>query len=91
LPVTKVSFQRNIGAVISQQLWAKLDKIGRAALTRYGNDPTKKSIGIADFFSGYKKGSKNIRNILCGKTTQTSHITWLNFPITRKLLLVSSN
>jgi hypothetical protein len=66
-PVTKVSFQRDIGAVISQQLWAKLDKIRRAALTRYGNDPIKKSIGIADFLSGYKKGSKKIRKILCGK------------------------
>jgi hypothetical protein len=56
--ISKLHFQRSIGHVVHRALWDKLDKIRRAATTRYGRDPYKKCITIENFFASWKTGSK---------------------------------
>jgi hypothetical protein len=58
--VTKINFQRLLTCQIGRQLWDKLDKIRRAAVTRYGGDPYKKSDSLENFFQTWKAGSKKI-------------------------------
>jgi exonuclease III len=62
--VTKINFQRHFTSQIGRQLWDKLDKIRRAAVTRYGGDPYKKSDSLENFFQTWKSCSKKIRIIL---------------------------
>jgi Reverse transcriptase (RNA-dependent DNA polymerase) len=62
--VSKINFQRQLGIAIGRQLWEKLDRIRKTAVTRYGGDPYKKSETLENFFATWKKGSKKIRKIL---------------------------
>jgi hypothetical protein len=62
--VNKVAFIGNLGFNISQNMWEKLDKMRRAAKTRYGKDPANKSQSLCDFIKEWKSGSKSVRKIL---------------------------
>jgi exonuclease III len=66
--VTKINFQRGVGFEISRQLWEKLDKLRRAAITRSGNDLHKKTEPVETFFNRWKKGSKPVRKIIDGSS-----------------------
>jgi hypothetical protein len=61
--VNKVAFIRNLGFNISQNMWEKLDKVRRAAKTRYGKDPANKSQSLGVFIKEWKSGSKIARKI----------------------------
>jgi Reverse transcriptase (RNA-dependent DNA polymerase) len=63
-PVTKVLFQRGIGTILTTSFWEKLDKIRRAATTRYGADQYKPRQCVLNFINSWKTGSKRIRNII---------------------------
>jgi exonuclease III len=62
--VTKRNFIVNTNLQIGERLWADLDKLRRAAISKFGNN-TVPGISVQTFFALWKKGSKKIRTILC--------------------------
>jgi exonuclease III len=66
--INKHTFQRNTGIELSREVWEKLDKIRRAATTKYGKDPYRVKDSLLKFFQRWKRGSKIVRNILIEET-----------------------
>jgi hypothetical protein len=62
--ITKLAFQQQVGTRIDAVLWDKIDRIRRAAKTRYGKDPYKKTCSMENFFATWKRGSRRVRKIL---------------------------
>jgi hypothetical protein len=68
--VTKRNFVNNTNLNVNNQLWSDLDKIRRAAVSRFNNSSVL-GITISTFFETWKKGSKKVRNILCKETRKS--------------------
>jgi Reverse transcriptase (RNA-dependent DNA polymerase) len=68
--LNKAEFNRKFNIDIPQAKWQLIDKIRSAATLRYGKDDYKPVTLIETFFNRWKKGSKNVRKVLCAETTE---------------------
>jgi hypothetical protein len=67
--ISKRAFSTNMGIQTTDELWRKLDKLRNTAILRYNSDANFYSPdeSMSEFFRRWKKGSRNVRLVLCFK------------------------
>jgi hypothetical protein len=67
--ISKRAFSTDMGVQTTDELWRKLDKLRNTAILRYNSDANfySQEESMSDFFRRWKKGSRNVRLVLCFK------------------------